>query len=273
MEREEHKNNLGFQEERHYREFFRECQQHYDDSIKMNPGSYDEKIKSLEKLETFLVPQDTLIFLIDFTKFNLLYVGGNTEKIWGYTKDEIHKMNAKIIFKMMTLRHADFPLRTIFWTLDTRKKINSPIKNERDYFCGVKLKHKKGHKIRSFFRLHVLEHDQKNNPTLILYYINDISHLMKDNFYWGRYTNGEENENVHFFTTQKGRKKTFPDVLSPRELEVLSFLEKGNNSREIAETLSISLNTVEKHRKNMLARPGTKDTTALIQICKMCELL
>jgi DNA-binding NarL/FixJ family response regulator len=40
-------------------------------------------------------------------------------------------------------------------------------------------------------------------------------------------------------------------------------------TKEIAETLFISLNTVDNHRSNMILQTGARDTTALVQLCKM----
>jgi DNA-binding CsgD family transcriptional regulator len=37
--------------------------------------------------------------------------------------------------------------------------------------------------------------------------------------------------------------------------------------------LFISSHTVDNHRRNMIAKTGAKDTTALIQICKMVGII
>ena len=46
-------------------------------------------------------------------------------------------------------------------------------------------------------------------------------------------------------------------VLSPREMEVLDLLIKGFTNRQIAASLSISLNTVSSHMKNIQSKLGT----------------
>ncbi|AWB92892.1 DNA-binding response regulator [Aeromicrobium chenweiae] len=52
-------------------------------------------------------------------------------------------------------------------------------------------------------------------------------------------------------------------VLTPREDEVLKLIAEGSTSREIAEALTISLKTVERHRSNILAKLGMRDRTDL----------
>ncbi len=54
------------------------------------------------------------------------------------------------------------------------------------------------------------------------------------------------------------------DMPSKRELSVINLLSKGYSSRKIAEELSISFNTVETHRKNILKRYHIKTSAELI---------
>jgi DNA-binding NarL/FixJ family response regulator len=54
-----------------------------------------------------------------------------------------------------------------------------------------------------------------------------------------------------------------PDV-SDREAEVVRLLAQGMNSHEVAAALFISKNTVDTHRKNLLAKTGAKNVAELI---------
>jgi len=51
--------------------------------------------------------------------------------------------------------------------------------------------------------------------------------------------------------------------LSPRETEVVKLVAEGYTSRQIAEVLSISEHTVERHRANVLDKLHLKDRVAL----------
>lgn len=51
--------------------------------------------------------------------------------------------------------------------------------------------------------------------------------------------------------------------LSPRESEVVKLIAEGHTSREIADILSISVNTVERHRHNVLEKLDLRDRVAL----------
>ena len=55
-----------------------------------------------------------------------------------------------------------------------------------------------------------------------------------------------------------------PDVeLTPREKQILELVAEGWSSRRIAETLVISINTVDRHRTNLLEKLGLHDRVEL----------
>ena len=54
-----------------------------------------------------------------------------------------------------------------------------------------------------------------------------------------------------------------PDILTPRELEVLKLIAESQTSKQIAEQLVISVKTVERHRQNILDKLGLRDRVEL----------
>lgn len=56
-------------------------------------------------------------------------------------------------------------------------------------------------------------------------------------------------------------KLDYKNILSPRELEVLKCVGEGYASKEIAGLLSISVNTVNRHRQNILEKLKVKNST------------
>ncbi|MBO4870413.1 MAG: helix-turn-helix transcriptional regulator [Muribaculaceae bacterium] len=52
--------------------------------------------------------------------------------------------------------------------------------------------------------------------------------------------------------------------LTARELEVLELLSYGYNSKDIADKLYISSNTVEYHRKQLLRKTASRNAAELI---------
>jgi DNA-binding NarL/FixJ family response regulator len=59
------------------------------------------------------------------------------------------------------------------------------------------------------------------------------------------------------------RDETPADPLSPRELEVVKLIAEAFTSDQIAQQLSISRRTVDRHRENILAKLGMRDRVEL----------
>lgn len=55
-----------------------------------------------------------------------------------------------------------------------------------------------------------------------------------------------------------------PEELSQRESEILLHICRGESNNEIADALFISKRTVDKHRSNILAKTGCKNTANLV---------
>ncbi len=75
---------------------------------------------------------------------------------------------------------------------------------------------------------------------------------------------GEIVEQIQKLVTQKaGAEGQQGQVLSERELEVLTLLVTGYSNKEIAEKLFISVHTVISHRKNITHKTGIKSVSGL----------
>jgi DNA-binding NarL/FixJ family response regulator len=68
---------------------------------------------------------------------------------------------------------------------------------------------------------------------------------------------------VRDYVERGGRGEEQFDVLTPRELEVLKLIAEAQTSKEIADTLFISIKTVDRHRQNILEKLGMRDRVEL----------
>ena len=60
--------------------------------------------------------------------------------------------------------------------------------------------------------------------------------------------------------------------LSQREIEIIAYIKKGFSSKEIADSLSISVKTVEVHRYNILKKLNLKNAAALVNFINNSQL-
>lgn len=63
----------------------------------------------------------------------------------------------------------------------------------------------------------------------------------------------------------KNPKKALPNQLTKRELEVLALVATGKSNREVAESLFISVKTVETHKTHILIKLGLNNNSELIR--------
>lgn len=68
-------------------------------------------------------------------------------------------------------------------------------------------------------------------------------------------------------------KRSNTRILSVREKQVLKLIDKGLTSKEIAETLSISINTVSRHRQEILGKLQVKNSIEACRIAKDLKLI
>jgi DNA-binding CsgD family transcriptional regulator len=61
--------------------------------------------------------------------------------------------------------------------------------------------------------------------------------------------------------------------ITPRELEILGLIAEGLSTREIAERLFVSENTVKTHASRLYAKLGAKRRTQAVQLAKEAGLL
>lgn len=62
-------------------------------------------------------------------------------------------------------------------------------------------------------------------------------------------------------------------ILSEREIEILHLIEKGMSSIDISNILSISKNTVSRHRQNILEKLQAKNSVEACKIAKEMKLI
>ena len=55
------------------------------------------------------------------------------------------------------------------------------------------------------------------------------------------------------------------DLLSPRQREILQLIAEGKSTREIAESLHLSVKTIETHRAQLMERLDIHDTAGLVR--------
>jgi DNA-binding NarL/FixJ family response regulator len=78
---------------------------------------------------------------------------------------------------------------------------------------------------------------------------------------------------LHQPVTSQHRRGAPAPGLTPRELDVLRLLARGNTNRQIAGLLGLSTRTVESHRANLMGKLGLTSRVELVEYAEEHDLL
>ncbi|MGL4630668.1 MAG: response regulator transcription factor [Leadbetterella sp.] len=237
----------------------------------------DLKYEELSKtVGEFAQLNNQFINIYNLKKQKVLFMSENYIKVLGYTYSQEQYKKWAIFYWM-----RDLPLSQSYFFLQLSnfyRKTIQPILNNSEgvksltwYMHNFQIKPPGIQKKHLGLSCTALEIDKTGKLEIILIMNNDISPYIKDNdLFWFDIT---VNGNRTFSYNNVDKKFVEKSILSDREKEILNMIREGQDTKAIAELLDLSPLTVEKHRKNMLDRTGTKDISMLIQICNMGRLI
>lgn len=241
---------------------------------KVSPDDFD--IDFINRFPLFNLA-DTLrstIAIFNYRDFRPEYISENVKDILGFTKEDYLDQGTKLLFNHIHPHHINFPinsskcLEVVFNNIDDYNENNILATN-----CGVKFIHPEKGTIRLLIQQYFIETQDHQIPTRVISTIQDVTHFMKGDHYSMRVIYGNKHQNISTFHSSTNRFESENDIFSNREVEILKLINLGNETEAIAEMLTISRNTVNNHRQNMLDRIGAKDTTSLIELARMCHII
>ena len=227
---------------------------------------------NIDYINQFSDNENSVKIIFDHIDFKILHISENVTKLSGYGIKYFYKINIPFIFKIVTFDHYSFLYTWLKWavTINTNYKYCD---SQKQSVIGVKVKHRDGHFMRVLIRYYPIQVTKSGAATKAAITIDDVTHLIKSDFYCLRMEFNRDGENfVHNLNSTDKKDKPF-DIISDREKDTLRLLAQGMESKEIGKLLYTSSHTIDNHRRNMMSKIGAKDTTALIQICKMIGII
>jgi DNA-binding CsgD family transcriptional regulator len=222
-------------------------------------------------INEFSKNENSVRIIFDHIHFKILHISDNVESLGGYPAKDFLETNMLLALKLLDLEHSDFLYIWLKWAFSLHVKFTD-LYNAKQAIAGIKVKHKEGHTMRLLFRHYALEQTEGGIPTIGAITVDDIGHLMKADFYWGRIEHGKNEKHIHHLMSTD-KKDRLSDIITDREKDTLRLIAQGKESKEIGTLLHISSHTVDNHRRNMINKIGVRDTTGLVQICKMVGII
>lgn len=237
------------------------------------PQERDNKIilkKLAEVYDEMIFHDNVVVGLFDDRNASLFFLSKNFQKITYYNPSTIFNWGSLVLFKAIHWSHYSYPFNTYKLHKKFYKQLEKQYLKDACLHCsGLKLFDGKGIIRKTFLKVRPLIWNKNNQPDITIIFGEDVTHLMKGDNYWLRYTSGY---NQLTYVHQKG-KKEFNDLISISERRVLTLIAEKKTNAEIADELFLSKGTVETHRKNMIKRVGAVDSTALVHLCKMANVI
>lgn len=202
--------------------------------------------------------------------FSIYHLNRNTARYFGAEPDQVLAEGPRFIISCIHPKQVEVAIRN---TQFTSNQLNTlPASGKKNYsstYVNCNITCRQGNLHRCVFQSFPLLYDEQGNPLIGMFLVHDIEPFLTDGTWWYRYKIADQVYHYHSETDQ-----LLPqDILSTREIEILKMIAEGGSSKEIAAKLYLSANTVDNHRRNMLKRTGAVDTSALIHVCKICQII
>lgn len=232
-----------------------------DSDISVSSSMLQSQLDAYKRLFNIFQAGNYYYIVFNMFKSELDYVDENVTRVLGYSPGEF------TIECLMNNIHPDdkacflnFEHRVVeFFKALPFEKV-SKYKVQYD----IRVKSKDNRYVRLLHQALQIDYDEKNYyRTLSLH--TDISHIKKEGEPCFSLIGLDGEPSYYNIQDANVFTKSY-DRFTKREREILKCIIEGKSSKEITNELYISLHTVNKHRKNMLAKAGAKTPVELVKM-------
>jgi DNA-binding CsgD family transcriptional regulator len=228
---------------------------------------FEKKVYFLERLSEV---ENSSVSVVDLYKKKYIFLGSRNLEPFENPFGEYESQDA--FYYVQLIHPDDLPI-----VMDSYKRsfeffLNLPEEERKDnkLIVNYRQRDKYGKYLNVIVQLVVLELDKKGNIWLVLI----LDDLLPDKISF-------EGVNRRLINIKSGKICLFQDelesnkkaILSTREIEVLGLVSKGFASKEIADKLFLSVNTVNNHRQNILEKVKAVNTTEAVTYARNLGIL
>ncbi|WP_199120750.1 response regulator transcription factor [Pedobacter sp. ASV28] len=218
-----------------------------------------------------------LLFAIDYTRSEYITMTGGAQLITGH--DPRFFLESGLPLLMDIYQKDDFRIynENIFNRNLNFLKTQPQAEHHKFIFSyNFRVRHQNGKYVPIYQRGCYITSKKTGLPLYSLGMVLDISMFKKDSVMYHSIEkvdvmngglNKEMIEESHFFPYEEDK------LLSLHERRILAYMSEGFSSKQIADKLKITENTVANHRKNMLKKTNTKNVAELIAFAFKSQLI
>ena len=238
-------------------------------------GDMEGFVREAELLLRGVNSADVVLGIFDHNTYNpVLEVGDRN--FWGPMPVVSQEERMRMLLSLLDPDYTAFPADSVKWFSRVLGELTFEDRQQIEIFhCGIAYTRADGRPVRIFSKGIPIHYSADRRFTFTFNYVQNVHHLLKPGFrdYWIRISYGPHGSRVQTLHSDDLKEAASRDLLSAREKEILTYIAAGDETKDIADRLSISVNTVGNHRNNMVQRLGARDTTALVQLAKMASLI
>ncbi len=227
-------------------------------------GAFIENFLQNPQFQRMQIFSNQAIRILDTSSMTYLHISDSNKELTGYSVDEIaaggllftyRKTHLADIFR---LAKATIKVKSILKKLSPAEKMMARFSFDARFTC------KDGSIKKVLQNCHILQLSQSFEPLIILFSSTDITPYKTDQ---------RMNYTLSLYEPAEGFKTLLKDSLSEndcplsiRELEILNFAANGLSTKEIADRLILSSETIKTHRRNMLVKVNAKNSMDLFRM-------
>lgn len=200
--------------------------------------------------------ENSSMALYDMNRGGYAFVRSKFDLQLAYPLNEIFKKEPRYFFELMPLPDIRFTIDTMRKTFDFFRAQDPGNLKEYKLIFEFRLSDPAGNLYRFLQQCVLLEQDREGNIWLVLI-LNDLIPDRPVEMLLQRKLIHMPSGKICLFNNEK---QTSGRMLSQRETEILGLLSQGMQSREISDSLFISVNTVNNHRQNIIGKLNARNT-------------
>jgi len=225
-------------------------------------------IQKIAELDEFLPVNSTFYCITNTQTLKFEYISKNMFSCIGIDREELNEKGMEYLWSRM---HPDDIERWLIAMKELMRFTLSEISEEdrvkMSYTWNYRLKHANGTYVNIIQNTTPIEFDEFKKPIIGLAHYTVIgSHLNMDVCASAKFLNEKNEYETLYFNNFS--QKLLSSGLTNRQRDIIRLLVLNNSSKDIAEKLFISSNTVDTHRRNILKKLNISSTGELKGLIK-----
>ncbi len=233
-----------------------------------NP-SIDEHIKKIIELDCFLPYSSTFFCVTNTQDLTFEYVSKNVKACLGIEADEMQKKGMRYFWSRIHPDDIDKWLKVLKDLMEfTLSEIPIANRQRMNYTWNYRLKNRSGEYVNIIQNTSPLEFDANMKPIIGLAHYTILHEKLTLPFTASAKFLNVNNEYETLYYNNFSQ-KLLMDGISNRERDIVRLLVLNHSSKDIANKLNISSNTVDTHRRNILKKLNISSTGELVGLLKL----